>query len=284
VLELACSRILLPGAADDVSALLARLDRLEKRIAVTGVAPQPVAAATPAVQTPAAPVESPVAVEPDAAPPAGAPIASDVPAEAEPAPEEAVAAVEPPAAETAPPPPSAAPAEPAPATPVGALDLTALRRLWDDVLEAVKSHSRTAHALMFSSQLETLEGTTLTLSFPTPALATRFANDVADPVIKAIKDVAGVDVRIKTISGPSTAGAASPPAPAPEPAAAPAAPEPPAERRMPAVVNVDEVDDDDPDDSVDVSDDAVAGDPDEVALALVKGQLGGTVIGELDQH
>jgi hypothetical protein len=112
-------------------------------------------------------------------------------------------------------------------------------------------------------------------------LATRFANDVADTVIKAIKDVAGVDVRIKTTTGSSTA--AAPSAPASEPAA-PAAAEPPAERRPVPTINVDEVVEDDPDDSVDITGDTVQGDPDEVALALVKGQLGGTVIGELDQH
>jgi DNA polymerase-3 subunit gamma/tau len=302
VLELACSRILLPGAADDVSALLARLDRLEKRIAVTGVAPAPVAA--PVAEAPAAaPVAQPVAaaapvtepeathddvVEPPAAP--ATPVAQDTaPASVdEPVDELVDAGMSAPPAEPAPvaaaePVPAAppAPVEPAPATPVGALDLTALRRLWDDVLEAVKSHSRTAHALMFSSQLETLEGTVLTLSFPTAALATRFANDVADPVIKAIKDVAGVDVRIKTTTGSSTA--AAPSAPASEPAA-PAAAEPPAERRPVPTINVDEVVEDDPDDSVDITGDTVQGDPDEVALALVKGQLGGTVIGELDQH
>jgi DNA polymerase-3 subunit gamma/tau len=302
VLELACSRILLPGAADDVSALLARLDRLEKRIAVTGVAPAPVAA--PVAEAPAAaPVAQPVAaaapvtepeathddvVEPPAAP--ATPVAQDTaPASVdEPVDEPVDAGRSAPPAEPAPvaaaePVPAAppAPVEPAPATPVGALDLTALRRLWDDVLEAVKSHSRTAHALMFSSQLETLEGTVLTLSFPTAALATRFANDVADPVIKAIKDVAGVDVRIKTTTGSSTA--AAPSAPASEPAA-PAAAEPPAERRPVPTINVDEVVEDDPDDSVDITGDTVQGDPDEVALALVKGQLGGTVIGELDQH
>jgi DNA polymerase-3 subunit gamma/tau len=294
VLELACSRILLPGAADDVSALLARLDRLEKRIAVTGVAPAPIAAAPPAsvvsAPAPAAPiVEAPAAADPFADAPADEPAASAALPAPEPAFEETAPPVAAPHAEAAAPEPVAAPAAaqtppppaaPAPSTPVGALDLTALRRLWDDVLEAVKSHSRTAHALMFSSQLETLEGTTLTLSFPTPALATRFANDVAEPVIKAIKDVAGVDVRVKTISGPSVAST-----PPPEPAAAAPAPEPPVERRPVPTINVDEVVDDvDPDDSVDITGDTVEGDPDEVALALVKGQLGGTVIGELDQN
>ena len=38
VLELACARVLLPGAASDTAALLARLDRLERRLSATGVA------------------------------------------------------------------------------------------------------------------------------------------------------------------------------------------------------------------------------------------------------
>jgi DNA polymerase-3 subunit gamma/tau len=141
VLELACSRILLPGAADDVSALLARLDRLEKRIAVTGVAPAPVAA--PVAEAPAAaPVAQPVAaaapvtepeathddvVEPPAAPATPvaqdtAPASVDEPVDepvdagrsAPPAAPAPVAAAEP--VPAAPP----APVEPAPATPVGA--------------------------------------------------------------------------------------------------------------------------------------------------------------------
>jgi DNA polymerase-3 subunit gamma/tau len=158
VLELACARVLLPGASDDVGALLARLDRLEKRIAVTGVA----AASTSASPAAAASSEPAAAVVPT--PSAG-------PELAEPEPPESVRNVE--SAENAggvekttvdatqevaadPPRESAAPTAPpaaAPETPVGALDVTALRRLWDDVLETLKARSRTAHALMFSAQI-----------------------------------------------------------------------------------------------------------------------------------
>jgi DNA polymerase-3 subunit gamma/tau len=283
VLELACARVLLPGASDDVGALLARLDRLEKRIAVTGVA----AASTSASPAAAASSEPAAAVVPT--PSAG-------PELAEPEPPESVRNVE--SAENAggvekttvdatqevaadPPRESAAPTAPpaaAPETPVGALDVTALRRLWDDVLETLKARSRTAHALMFSAQIESLEGTALTLSFPTDGLASRFAGDVAEAVTASITDVVGVELRIRT-----TAGGGSAPARPSAPPAGETAPQPPVEppRRTAPTVDVTEVED--PDESVDITGDAVEGDPEEAALALLQGKLGAQVIGEIDQ-
>src|SRR4029077_17225869 len=47
VLELACARILLPGASADAAALLARLDRLERRLSVAP-APAPMPPPPPA--------------------------------------------------------------------------------------------------------------------------------------------------------------------------------------------------------------------------------------------
>jgi DNA polymerase-3 subunit gamma/tau len=283
VLELACARVLLPGASDDVGALLARLDRLEKRIAVTGVA----AASTSASPAAAASSEPAAAVVPT--PSAG-------PELAEPEPPESVRNVE--SAENAggvekttvdatqevaadPPRESAAPTAPpaaAPETPVGALDVTALRRLWDDVLETLKARSRTAHALMFSAQIESLEGTALTLSFPTDGLASRFAGDVAEAVTASITDVVGVELRIRT-----TAGGGSAPARPSAPPVGETAPQPPVEppRRTAPTVDVTEVED--PDESVDITGDAVEGDPEEAALALLQGKLGAQVIGEIDQ-
>src|SRR5206468_3683337 len=77
VLELACARVLLPGAESDVSALLARLDRLERRLSVTGPPPAPQTQQAqptpqPAQPTPPAaptqPAEPAVAAEPAPAP------------------------------------------------------------------------------------------------------------------------------------------------------------------------------------------------------------------------
>ena len=64
LLELMCARVLLPGASDDVAALLTRLERVERRLSFSGDA-QPAAAAP----QPAPPGEPAPRVEP--APPAG---------------------------------------------------------------------------------------------------------------------------------------------------------------------------------------------------------------------
>src|SRR3954465_9496557 len=75
VLELACARVLLPGAASDTSALLARLDRLEKRLSV---APPAAKAGAGAGATPApAPAPPAAPVSPVAAPVAAAPAAAE---------------------------------------------------------------------------------------------------------------------------------------------------------------------------------------------------------------
>ncbi|RNL62155.1 DNA polymerase III subunit gamma and tau [Nocardioides marmoriginsengisoli] len=110
LLELICARVLLPGADHSTDGLTARLDRMERRIGMGGVAgaAAPVAPAAPAPAAPAAPAPAaPVA-------PAPATPAPATPAPATPAP--ATPAVTAPAA-----PGAAAPSTPAPdAAPVAA--------------------------------------------------------------------------------------------------------------------------------------------------------------------
>jgi DNA polymerase III subunit gamma/tau len=178
VLELACARVLLPGAASDTAGLLARLDRLERRLSAGAAPAEAVAPPVAAGQTTVEPAPGRVAA-----------------AEAGPEP----AADEVPAAEPA----SAVETSDAAATPpAGPLDVATLRRLWDSVLEAVKQRSRIAHALMFSAQIESLDDATLTLSFPTPTLASKFAAEVADFVVEALKEVVGVDLVLRAVSPP----------------------------------------------------------------------------------
>jgi DNA polymerase III subunit gamma/tau len=261
VLELACARVLLPGAAGDTAALLARLDRLERRMSATGV-----------VESTVPPAESTKTAEPLA--PAEIRL-DDVPAPA------AAADVNPPAAEV---PTAEAEITPAVTAPVGALDVVALGRLWEAVLDAVKQRSRTAHALMFSSQIESLEGKTLTLSFQTPTLATRFANDVADFVIEALKEVAGVDLLLRTTSPsrppsepPRPAG--GPPSAGPDPGRPSAPRTPPPAPPPPDAIDLDQ---DDVDEVTDL-DAPPPADPADSALALLKEGLGAQVIGEIDR-
>jgi DNA polymerase-3 subunit gamma/tau len=257
VLELACARILLPGAESDTAALLARLDRLERRLSVTGVG-EPATAqqhserqAQPDEQAPPSTVRAPRKSE----------RAEDDGEVAE--------SVEPPA-------PAEVPEAPArvaePATPPGALDLAAVRRLWDAILDAVKARSRTAHALMFSAQIVGLEGTTLTLSFPTATLAARFATDTAELVTSAVKEVAGVDLVLRAVAAdsPPTASAGG---------ASRARSGADAGENAPTHVDLTAHD---PDDGVDAADDDPV-DPADSALALLKEGLGAQVIGEIDR-
>jgi DNA polymerase-3 subunit gamma/tau len=176
-----------------------------------------------------------------------------------------------PASEIPPAPPPAvaesAPAAASPAPVAGAVDLGAIRRLWDSVLDSIKTQSRTAHALMMSSQIESLEGNNLVLAFSSQSLASRFTADVAPTLTVALKEVVGVDLRVSaTAAGaPATKQPVDNSADAP----APAAPAP-------------EMTADDIEESEDLEG-SVDADPEAAALALLQDGLGAQVIGEIDQ-
>jgi DNA polymerase-3 subunit gamma/tau len=239
VLELACARILLPGAASDTTALLARLDRLEKRLSVTAPAmAEPIAQAVPA---PAPAVTTPEpATEPAAAPAEAAP---SPPASEEPAPVEQ---------------------EPAP-VPSGALDVAALRRLWDDVLDAVKQRNRSAHAMLKEyAQIGEVDAKSVTLAFKTPAIGRQFEAK-AEFFRDALREVVGVDLKVCVGSG-DQAPAGSSSAPSAPAVAAPAETE---------VVDLTEDDDDD-----DEPEPAAAAPAD--AVALLQSELSAQVIERID--
>jgi DNA polymerase-3 subunit gamma/tau len=155
----------------------------------------------------------------------------------------------------------------------GVADIAAVRRLWGDVLDAVKKTSRTAHALMMSSEIEELQGSTLSISFQPPLLAQRFPGDVCDLVTAALKEVVGVEFKVTTMDGKGTG---KPPASPPPRPSGSATAEPPPVVKLP----------DDPEDELADSDDipeSGEGSADEAALALLKEGLGAQVIGEIDQ-
>jgi hypothetical protein len=149
----------------------------------------------------------------------------------------------------------------------GVVDVVALRRLWDSVLDSVRTKSRTAHALMLSSQIESLVGNQLTLSFSSASLAERFARDVSASFTQALKEVVGVDLKVSATTG---AGGAAPPSGSTEP-----------QRYVPPTPAV-EMTADDIEDSDDVEDGAGT-DAEASALALLQEGLGAQVIGEIDQ-
>ncbi len=149
LLELLCARILLPGADHATDGVLARLDRLEKRLTIAGTPAPPAASAPeppPAQDRPAPPPARPAAPEPEAepaaqaAPPEPAPAA---PAPRRPAPSPARARQPTPEPASQPRPrlaPAAPAAQPAPA-PTGGLSLVDVRRLWPDIVDATKAPS-----------------------------------------------------------------------------------------------------------------------------------------------
>ncbi|WP_166135590.1 DNA polymerase III subunit gamma and tau [Nocardioides ochotonae] len=258
LLELICARVLLPGADHSTEGVMARLDRLEKRLTITGT---PSAAARPA-SPPAPPAQDRpadvhVAAErhPEAAaPPAPAPAAVP-PASQQPAPPQQAAqqAPQPPAAQWSTPavPGSAPAAQPAPQPPApqqaapappeaqpaaqpappqsaasGGLSLVEVRRLWPDIVEATKLRRRVAWMILTQNcQVVGLEGNVLTVGFSNVGARDSFVAGGCDAVLRqAAIDVVGADWRIETIIDAGTQVDASRPA-----APAPAAPAPPAD-------------------------------------------------------
>jgi DNA polymerase III subunit gamma/tau len=256
VLELAAARVLLPGAATDISALLARLDRMERRLAATGVPAAPVVS-EPAVSEPAAAVPEALqaAAEPE-------------PVAAEPDPVEPDAAQSAPAAEPAP--AQVAPVAAAPSgVATGGVDAAAIRRLWDDVLDAVKLRSRVAFTMLSQyAKVIDADATSVTLEFTPSLFAKQFEEGKAEIFRDALKQVAGLDLKLVTV------GAAAPPA---------AAPSTPASRAAAAAAEPEPEPDDIADEASEPGDAAAERkDPQDAALALLQSGLGAQVIGEID--
>ena len=266
LLELVCARVLLPGADDSTDGVMARLDRLERRMAIEGGAP-----ATGPART---------ATYPSAAPGGnvGPAPTSERPAAAQPAPVQATprAPVEEPARPPQPEPPSSAQREPAPqpgpdhpgqapaapaAEPVaaaasadqgaadqvgggatsGGLGLVDVRRLWPDLLEAVKLKRRYTWILLSqNAQVAAVDDKTLTVALVNAGARNSFVSGGSEEILRqAAIDVIGHDWRIEAIVDPSAQpGADHDPAPrvvrpavreddpgrAPSPGAAPADP------------------------------------------------------------
>ncbi len=306
LLELLCARVLLPSADDATEGVLARLDRLERRAAITGGAPSGPAAVAPA---PAAP-----APEPAPAPAAEAPQQAVAPAaptrrpEPEPAPEPEPREPEPREPETrepetappaaATPPAAAVPAAPGPTGPAGGLTLVDVRRLWPDVIETTRQRHKVSWIhLTQNSQVVGFDGSTLTLGFANAGARASFDDRSADVVRQVVVDVVGAQWRIETIVDPGAEAGAPPPPPAvssappqrepaPEPRApAERPPEPPAaprqsRREMVAglAAEVEEQAADDPDAAVDRDDADVDV---ESGADLLERELGARMIEEI---
>jgi DNA polymerase-3 subunit gamma/tau len=225
-LELMCARVLLPGADVDDRGLHARLDRLERRIGVTGspsssgpargsVTPDPsspVAQVTPSPTvpeiTPSMPLRTPQEDSPGAAASTPAPAAPAVPAQS----------------------PQSAPAD----AQVG-LSVTDVRRLWPEVLEEVKGKRRFTWILLSqNARVAELRNGTLLLALSNAGARDSFARGGNEDVLReAIVVVMGADFAVETMVDPSatpSAGASRTPQAAQAPTAGGPAPDSPVNR------------------------------------------------------
>ena len=242
LLELVCARMLLPDASADSSALLQRLERVERlqRMQVTGstdAAPTRVDAAASVddrTHAPGAPTTS------------GAPTSSGRSA-ASPEPPTVLTRPAPSAVESTPTAPEAAPsatAAPAPdagaagTVPAGGLDVTAVRALWPEVLDAVKSSSRRTRALLDSAQVAGIDGYNLRLVMATAPLVKMLGEPSnADVVTAALAGLLPGSWTIQVEVGADLNAAAPLPTQRPEPSVQrfePTASQPPPDQESPA--------------------------------------------------
>ena len=279
-LELICARVLLPAAdADAERGMRVRLERLERRFAIG-----------PGAGEPAGPAQPASAAQPDrAAPAAPAPTVAAQPDDA-PAPSGA----EDPAAVTTPGPAVQTPRtdQGAAATPSG-LDLHAVRRMWPELLEQVKTRRRVSWMLLFDKvQVLGLDAGVLTLGFPDAGSVKGFTAGGHDEVLhQAVIDMLGVDWRVDCVhqpggsAGPVGAAPVDPQPSGPEQSPAPeVAPGRGPGRFAAAVQAVEEADQagagSSAGEDVPAADDDDAADSGLSGTELVARELGGRVIGE----
>ena len=186
LLELMCSRILLPGADNSTQGFQARLDRIERRLAI-----DPSAAAVSSAPVPAERGGTPTSA-------AGRGNVSqetrrEIPAERHAQPEASIPEV-----------PVPAPEEPTP-EPVGAIAIADVRRLWPDILDKVKVLRRFTWVMLSqNAQVTSLDGDTLTISLVNVGARDSFLKSGSDAYVQqAIQQVLGTNWRIDTIVDPS---------------------------------------------------------------------------------
>jgi len=205
LLELMCSRILLPGADHSTQGFQARLDRIERRMAIAG---PPVEERGTTVSKPvAAPVEERgTTVSKPVTPPVEERATTDSkPMDPELMPELVAEARQEPEPEHA-----------------GAIAIADVRRLWPDILDKVKNLRRFTWVMLSqNAQVTSLDGDTLTISLVNVGARDSFLKSGSDACVQqAIHEVLGINWKIDTIVDPS----AEPMPQVGEPASAPATP------------------------------------------------------------
>ncbi|RJQ85806.1 DNA polymerase III subunit gamma and tau [Amycolatopsis panacis] len=247
VLELLCARMLLPSVTEAEKALLARIERLERRAVVAtggeaGVEP-PVRAFQRPSQRTAAPETAPAPERP--APAAERP--APAPERPEPAAERPAPAPEQRPAEPASPTPAAAarPAESAPSRPAepprpaesaspaqesppaaGEVDEAGIRAIWPQLLAALRKFTggRSLEAMLTQATVVEVSGSTVTLTHKSEPLSRRLNDhDNARKIAAALADVLPGEWQVRCVHG--AVPAAQPRAAAPRPQQQAPAPE-----------------------------------------------------------
>jgi len=209
LLELVCARMLLPAASDDSSATLQRIERLERRMQIADQSPPPAPTAsavrgrdgesvrrsasrpTPSATSGAERRPTAAAASSAEAPPPPVPAARDA------APK---ALVVPPASTTSSTAESSSSEPPRPPKQTGDLTVVDLRRLWPDILDAIKERKRTTAALLMSANVLAVEGSVLKLGINSSGLMRRLSEDMNTEIIRAaLRDKLGVDWQVQTI-------------------------------------------------------------------------------------
>ena len=168
ILELICGRILLPTADD--AAFIARIERLERGVnLVTHSAPAP--------EQPAATVAAkakPVVVESTTEPEVKKPIRAAAP-------------------------------EPSAQQPVGPVDISALRRLWPEVIENVKKRRRLTWSLLSASaQVLAVDDKAITIGIVNAGARDSFLRSGSEEILAAaFQDVTGLLRKIDVVVDPS---------------------------------------------------------------------------------
>jgi len=182
ILELICGRILLPTGDD--AALVARIERLERGVNLVSQSAPVVEQSAPKV------VAAPVAVTPV--------VAAVTPPAVQPPTEEVIAPVEKK-------PIRAAAPEPSLNQPVGPVDISALRRLWPDVIENVKKRRRLTWSLLSASaQVLAVDDKSITIGIVNAGARDSFVRSGSEEILAAaFQDVTGLVRKMDVVVDPS---------------------------------------------------------------------------------
>ncbi len=194
LLELVCARLLLPAADGGMASTLARLDAVERRIAL-GTHPGPALAPAPGLSAQGA---APAGAGSEQGSIAGRPRTSGEQDKVAGPPrtldeQDKVAG-----------PPRTLDEQDKAAAPMAALDVQALRQAWPLVLEAVKRRSRVPHAMLSQhGSIGAVDGDRVEVAISRPPIARQFkAGTGVEILTEALAEVVGGSWRVSVVEAP----------------------------------------------------------------------------------